>query len=265
LRSSGSPASAEGERLQKVLARAGVGSRRACEELIEQGRVLVNGEPAHLGRRARPETDHIAVDGIPLPVRQGVAYYLVNKPVGVVSTASDPHGRPTVVELVPSQPRVYPVGRLDASTEGLMVLTNDGELAHALMHPSFGVEKEYVAEVARPFSAEGVQRLRRGIELDDGMSAPARVKLLRPDAARIVIHEGRNRQVRRMCEAVGCPVVTLVRTRIGPVSDPQLAPGQWRELTVGEVTMLWKEAVAMPGSRSKAGVNATDRLPRPSR
>jgi 23S rRNA pseudouridine2605 synthase len=253
LTASGSSAPAEGERLQKILARAGMGSRRACEELIEQGRVVVNGRQAHIGQRARPETDHIALDGIPLPVRQGMAYYLVNKPAGVVSTAFDQQGRPTVVQLVPEQPRVYPVGRLDAATEGLMVLTNDGELAHALMHPSFGVEKEYVAEVDRPFAAESLRRLRTGVQLEDGVTAPAKVKLLRPDAARIVIHEGRNRQVRRMCDAVGCPVARLVRTRVGPVSDPSLSPGKWRELTVAEVTSLWKQALAPSEARLRAG------------
>lgn len=243
---------AVGERLQKILAGAGYGSRRVCEDLIEQGRVQVNGEIARLGQRARSESDHIAVDGIPVPVREGMAYYLLNKPVGVVSTASDPQGRPTVVGLVPANPRVYPVGRLDAATEGLIVLTNDGDLAHALMHPSFGVDKEYVVEVARPFSGDGLGRLRRGVELDDGVTAPAQVKLLRPDAARIVIHEGRNRQVRRMCEAVGSPVVRLARTRIGPLADRSLEPGRWRALSVQEVTSLWKAARDQPAGKGRS-------------
>jgi 23S rRNA pseudouridine2605 synthase len=233
---------AAGERLQKVLARAGVGSRRACEELIAGGRVKVNGQPARLGQRASAADDHISVDGIPLAVRQGMAYYLVNKPAGVLTTASDTRGRPTVVSLVPCQPRVYPVGRLDWATEGLIVLTNDGELAYRLAHPSFGVEKEYIVEAARPFTPEAVRRLRRGVVLDDGVTAPARVNLLRPDAARVVVHEGRNRQVRRMCEAVGCPVLRLVRSRLGPLRDPALGPGQWRHLSPAEVTQLWAAA-----------------------
>ena len=235
-----------GQRLQKVLANAGLGSRRACEQLIAGGRVTVNGAVAHLGQRADTATDRIAVDGIPLPLREGIVYYLLNKPAGVVSSASDAEGRRTVLDLVPEVPRVFPVGRLDILTEGLLMLTNDGELTYQLTHPSFGVVKEYVVEVEGRLSREALGRLRRGVELEDGVTAPARVSALGPHAARIAIHEGRNRQVRLMCEAVGNPVRRLVRTRIGPVSDTSLAPGQWRNLTVAEVRALW-EAASQPG------------------
>ena len=238
----------EGERLQKVLARAGFGSRRACDELIEAGRVAVNDSVAVLGQRVDPGRDHVAVDGVPVSVQEGLVHYLLNKPAGVVTTASDPRGRPIVVELVPEEPRVFPVGRLDADTEGLLILTNDGELAHRLTHPSFGVEKEYMAEVQGTPSRAGVRRLRDGVELDDGVTAAARVALVAPNVLRIVIHEGRNRQVRRMCDAVGHPVVRLVRTRIGPVTDRRLPPGKWRSLTSDELRELEK-AAATPSPR----------------
>jgi 23S rRNA pseudouridine2605 synthase len=240
-----------GERLQKVLAKSGLGSRRTCELLIVEGRVRVNGAPARLGQRADGAHDHIEVDGIPLPVREGLAYYLLNKPVGVVCSAADPQGRQTVLDLVPEAPRVFPVGRLDITSEGLLVVTNDGELAFQLTHPSFGVTKEYVVEVEGKFSKDAVGHLRRGVQLDDGVTAPAKVSQLAPNSARISIHEGRNRQVRRMCEAVGNPVRRLVRTRIGPLSDPALGPGKWRDLSVGEVRDLWQAARGpLPGART---------------
>ena len=228
----------EGERLQKILAQAGVGSRRVCENLIEDGRVSVNGEVARLGQRASADGDLIEVDGAAIGTRPGLVHYLLNKPAGVVTTAQDTHGRPTVVEIVPNEPRVFPVGRLDAETEGLLLLTNDGELTHRLTHPSFGVDKEYLAEVDGSPSRGAIRRLREGVELDDGPTAPAKVSLVSPTVLRIVIHEGRNRQVRRMCDAVGHPVVRLVRTRIGPLSDTELAPGQWRSLTRDEIRTL---------------------------
>jgi 23S rRNA pseudouridine2605 synthase len=228
----------DGERLQKVLSRAGFGSRRVCDNLIAEGRVRVNGEIADLGRRVEVEADEILVDGVPVSVRSGLVYYLLNKPIGVVSTADDPQGRPTVIELVPDEPRVFSVGRLDVETEGLLLLTNDGDLTHRLTHPSFGVEKEYLAEVVGEPSPGVITRLRKGIELEDGMTAPAKVSLAAPNALRITIHEGRNRQVRRMCEAVGHPVVRLVRTRIGPIAERRLPPGEWRELTSAEVRSL---------------------------
>lgn len=232
----------EGERLQKVLARAGIGSRRATEELIASGRVTVNGEVARLGRRVDVARDTVAVDGVEIGVAPGLVHYLLNKPAGVVTTASDTHGRPTVIELVPDDPRVFPVGRLDADTEGLLLVTNDGPLTHRLTHPSHGVEKEYLAHVEGNPGRGVLRALREGIELDDGPTAPARVSLAAPDVLRITIHEGRNRQVRRMCEAVGHPVTRLVRTRIGPITDVRLRPGQWRHLTTAEIRALEQAA-----------------------
>jgi 23S rRNA pseudouridine2605 synthase len=241
---------AAGERLQKVLARRGWGSRRACEELIGAGRVTVNGEVAQLGRRVDAEHDLVEVDGAPVGIRPELVYYLLNKPAGVVSTASDPQGRRTVVQLVPAEPRVFPVGRLDADTEGLLLLTNDGELSNRLAHPSHGVEKEYLATVAthgrRPVTAGAIRQLREGVDLEDGPTAPARVSQPSPGVLRITIHEGRNRQVRRMCEAVGHPVTRLVRTRVGPLRDRRLRPGEWRHLTAEEVRDLTRATVTLP-------------------
>lgn len=234
------------ERLQKVLARGGFGSRRTCELLIESGRVTVNGEVAALGRRVDVERDKVAVDDILVSTRAGLVYYLLNKPSGVVTTAHDPEGRPTVIDLLPLEPRVFPVGRLDADTEGLLVLTNDGDLTHHLTHPSFGVEKEYLAQVDGRPSPAALRRLREGVELDDGVTAPARVALVPPRTIKLTIHEGRNRQVRRMCAAVGHPVVRLVRTRVGPIAERRLKPGEWRPLTQAEVRAL-AQAAAAPG------------------
>jgi 23S rRNA pseudouridine2605 synthase len=245
------------ERLQKVLARVGYGSRRACEELIAAGRVSVNGEVAELGRQVDPESDRVEVDGVQVGVLPGLVYYLLNKPAGVVATASDPQGRPTVLELVPDEPRVFPVGRLDAATEGLLLLTNDGELAQRVSHPSHGVEKEYLAEVEGVPSPGDLRRLRDGVDLDDGRTAPAQVSAIAPNLLRLTIHEGRNRQVRRMLEAVGHPVVRLVRTRIGPVTDRTLRPGSWRELGPAEVLELSKAA-----SGRRAGESRRDRRAR---
>lgn len=233
----------EPERLQKLLARAGIASRRVVEEMIEQGRVTVNGEVAELGRRADADVDAIEVDGVLVGVRPDTVWYLLNKPAGVVSTASDPQGRSTVVALVPAEPRVFPVGRLDADTEGLLLLTNDGEVTHRLTHPSYGVEKEYLAHVEGRPSRGALRALREGVDLDDGRTAPAKASLVSPDVVRLVIHEGRNRQVRRMCEAVGHPVRRLVRTRIGPLSDDRLSPGEWRPLRQDEVRALERAAV----------------------
>ncbi len=227
-----------GDRLQKVLARIGIGSRRACEELIAEGRVTVNGVVPVPGRRIDPQVDRVELDGVPLPVAPGLVHYLLNKPAGVVSTAADTHGRTTVVALVPPEPRVFPVGRLDMDSEGLLVLTNDGDLTHRLTHPSFGVPKEYLVQVEGEPGTGQVRRLRQGVELEDGLTAPARVAVVGPGLLRMVIHEGRNRQVRRMCEAVGHPVVRLIRTRIGPVSDPKLRPGAYRSLGLDEVRAL---------------------------
>ncbi len=249
---------ADGERLQKVLARVGLGSRRVCEELIGEGRVTVDGAVAELGCRVNVESARIEVDGAPVGVRPGLVYYLLNKPAGVVTTASDPHDRPTVVDLVPDDPRVFPVGRLDAQTEGLLLLTNDGDLAHRLTHPSFGVDKEYLAEVEGRPPPAAVRRLREGVVLEDGRTAPARAVLVEASVLRITIHEGRNRQVRRMCEAVGHPVARLVRTRIGPLVDRSLAPGSHRTLVAEEMQAL-RRAVA--DRASEAPETATGRPP----
>jgi len=236
-----------GERLQKVLARIGIGSRRVCEDLIAEGAITVNGEVAVLGRRVDVDNDEIAINGVIIGIRPGIVHLLLNKPTGVITTADDPHGRPTVLELVPDEPRVFPVGRLDMDTEGLLLFTNDGDLAHRLTHPSFGVEKEYIAHVEGEPTRGELRLLREGVELEDGMTAPAKAALVGPGILRLTIHEGRNRQIRRMCEAVGHPVIRLIRTRIGPLADRKLKPGEWRPLTGPELRSLEKAAV----SRSK--------------
>ena len=244
-----------------MLARAGFGSRRTAEELIAAGRVEVDGETAHLGRRVDIDRERIAVDGVPVSVRQDLVYYLLNKPKRVVTTASDPEGRPTVLDLVPLEPRVFQVGRLDFETEGLLVLTNDGDLAQQLSHPSHSVEKAYLVEVSGVPSRGALRRLRDGVDLDDGRTAPARVRLVqsRDDnaALELIIHEGRNRQVRRMCEAVGHPVRRLVRTRVGPVTDRKLAPGSWRPLRQREVRALFEAAAEVDVPRKSPGAESS--------
>lgn len=239
---------AKGERLQKVLARIGYGSRRVCEEIIAAGRVTVNGEVATLGCRIDESSDSVCVDGAPVGVRPDVVYYLLNKPRGVVTTAEDTHGRQTVLDLLPESPRVFPVGRLDMDTEGLLIVTNDGELAHLVTHPSKGVEKEYLAEVECGLdgvSNSAIRRLRDGVELDDGFTSPATVSQPDIGVLRITIHEGRNRQIRRMCEAVGHPVIRLVRVRIGPIRDQRTPPGKYRHLTPHEVITLRNSAAGV--------------------
>jgi 23S rRNA pseudouridine2605 synthase len=219
-----------------------------CEEYIAARRVTVNGDVAVLGRRVDAGTDRIEVDGVPLGVRPGLVYYLLNKPIGVVTTAHDPQGRRTVVDLVPGDPRVFPVGRLDVTTEGLLLLTNDGDLAQRLTHPSHGVEKEYLAEVEGGNVSQGrIRTLREGVQLDDGITAPAQVSQPSPGVLRITIHEGKNRQVRRMCEAVGHPVQRLIRVRIGTLQDRTLQPGAWRPLEPRELKALI-EAVGARGT-----------------
>ena len=188
-----------------------------------------------MGDKVDPETSQIEVDGLKIGVREGLVYYLLNKPIGVITTSKDPQDRSTVIDLVPNHPRVFPVGRLDADTEGLLLLTNDGDLTHYLTHPSFGIEKEYLVQLeARP-SRNAIRELRQGVELEDGITAPARVSLVDEKILRMVIHEGRNRQIRRMCESVGHTVVRLVRSRIGPIVDRSLPPGSFRELTKQEL------------------------------
>lgn len=228
------------------MAQAGLGSRRACEEMISQGRVRVNGRIARLGTRVDCETDEVRVDGNQLPITQGLRYVLLNKPTGVVSTASDPDGRPTVVDLVQYDERLFPIGRLDIASEGLLILTNDGRLANALMHPASEVEKTYIVEVAGRLEPGALRSLRRGVRLDDGMTSPAKVAVLAESPGRLLlemkIHEGRNRQIRRMIEAVGGRVVELSRVAIGPIQDRNLRPGRWRALRPGEVVELYRVA-----------------------
>lgn len=228
----------EPERLQKALARAGFGSRRSCEILISAGRVTIDGEVAILGARVDAENQLVCVDGKLVPAAPGMSYVLLNKPTGVVTTASDPLNRPTVMDIVESDCRIFPVGRLDMNTEGLLLLTNDGRLSHLLTHPSSGVGKEYLARVEGDPSPGAIRRLREGVELDDGITSPAQVSRVSEGLLRIVIHEGRNRQVRRMCAAVGHEVTRLVRTKIGPLHDPTLSPGAYRQLSVAEVKKL---------------------------
>jgi len=238
----------EGERLQKVLARAGIGSRRTNEMLIAEGRVTVNDEVAVLGRRVDPSRDRVALDGVPVVVDSTLVHWLLNKPAGYVTTAHDTHDRPTVLDLVPDEPRVFPVGRLDLDTEGLLLLTNDGDLTQLLTHPRHGVEKEYYVEVEGTPTPASLRALRAGVELDDGPTRPARVNLVQESATgtsalTIVVKEGRKRMVRRMFAEIGHPVVRLARTRIGPLRDTRLAPGAWRVLGVAEVRALYAAAV----------------------
>jgi 23S rRNA pseudouridine2605 synthase len=223
-------------RLNAYLARAGVASRRGADELIKAGRVTVNGEPGQLNTFVQA-ADRVEVDGRGV-AKQRLAHLLLNKPAGVVTTASDPRGRPTVVDLVPGDPRVVPVGRLDFDTTGALLLTNDGPLAHRLAHPRYGIEKTYVVDVEVTPSDAVLQALRDGVELEDGRTAPARVRRLRGGALELTIHEGRNRQVRRMLEAVGHPVTRLHRSVYAGLTLEGLEPGAWRELEPPEVERL---------------------------
>lgn len=232
------------ERLQKILARAGVGSRRACEELIREGRVTVNGRTASLGDKVDPTRDVVEVEGGRIPLDPTLRYYALNKPRGVVTTARDPQGRPDVSAYYPEGPRVFPVGRLDQDTEGLLLLTNDGELANRLTHPRYGVEKEYLAEVEGAPRDRDLRRLERGIELEDGVARAVSARRVARtgsrSAVRLVMTEGRKREVRRMLGAVGLPVRRLVRTRLGPVGLGSLRPGAVRPLDPSEVTQLYR-------------------------
>ena len=232
------------ERLQKFMAEAGVASRRACEELIRQGRVTVNGETASLGRSVEPEQDRVELDGKPVEKEQRRTVILLYKPRGVVSTSSDPEGRRTVQDYFREIPeRLYNVGRLDLNSEGLLLMTNDGALANRLTHPKYGVEKTYYAVCDGRLTASEAARLTNGIELEDGMTAPARVDAVRTTqrgdtSFLITIHEGRNRQIRRMLEAVGHRTLRLKRERFGPLSLGTLAPGEWRKLSDEEIKKL---------------------------
>lgn len=233
-------------RLQKYLAECGVASRRACENLIIAGRVKVNGAPAAIGCSIDPETDDILVDGKPL-ARDEKVYIVLNKPAGTVTTANDTHGRKTVLECVKgARARVFPVGRLDMDVEGVLLLTNDGELAHRLIHPSFEVEKIYHAWVRGMFGEEAGKRLERGVMLEDGMTAPAQVSVLRKSQnstlIQLTIHEGRKREVKRMCAEVGHPVRSLQRVAFGELRAYGLRPGEWRYLTPEEIAALRSRA-----------------------
>lgn len=223
-------------RLNAYLARAGVASRRAADELIKAGRVRVNGEPGQLNTFVAAG-DEVEVDGRPV-APQPLAYVLLHKPSGVVTTARDPQGRPTVVELVRHEARVVPVGRLDADTTGALLLTNDGPLAHRLGHPRYGVEKVYEVEVEGDPAEAALARLREGVELEDGRTAPAGVRRLGPGRIELALHEGRNRQVKRMCTAVGHPVRRLHRSGYAGLTLHGLDPAEWRELSEREVRRL---------------------------
>jgi pseudouridine synthase len=227
-------------RLNAFLARAGVASRRKADEFIKDGRVTVNGAPGQLNTIVGAR-DTVAVDGKAV-ARQRLAYVLLHKPTGVVTTAKDPQGRPTVVDLVRSDPRVVPVGRLDVNTTGALLLTNDGPLAHRLAHPRYGVEKMYVAAVKGDPNGAALAALRDGVELEDGRTAPARVRRLAPGRVELVLHEGRNHQVRRMLEAVGHPVNHLHRSVYAGLTLDGLDAGKWRELTAREVEQLRRTA-----------------------
>jgi pseudouridine synthase len=223
-------------RLNAFLARAGVASRRRADELIKAGRVTVNGEPGRLNTFV-VRGDRVELDGEHLAA-QRLAYVLLNKPPGTVTTARDPEGRPTVVELVDLPERIVPVGRLDVDTTGALLLTNDGRLAHWLAHPRYGVEKVYEVDVEGEPDDAALRTLAEGVELEDGLTAPARARRLAPSRIELTLHEGRNRQVKRMCEAVGHPVRRLHRSRYAGVSLERLGPGEWRELEPGEVARL---------------------------
>lgn len=237
------------ERLQKYLARAGIASRRGAEQLIRQGKVKVNGQVAELGMQIDPRQDVVTYAGQTVRILQEKVYLMLNKPQGVVTTTSDTHGRPTVLDLAPaSDARIYPVGRLDIDTEGLLLLTNDGDLTYALTHPKFNVDKTYHALVRGQPSPEQLCQLEQGIMLEDGLTAPAQVAELRQEAAgswlSIVIHEGRKRQVKRMCSAIGHPVLHLQRVAFGPLDLGDLPLGKWRPLTQTEVVKL-RQTVGM--------------------
>jgi len=247
------------ERLQKTLARAGYGSRRKAEELIEQGRVRVGRRLARLGDRVDPLVDRITVDGVPVPAHPGLRYFALNKPRGVTSTMRDPHATRSLAEFIPKGPRVFPVGRLDRESEGLLLLTNDGALANRLQHPSHGVEKEYLVEVTGAVSRSAIRQLTDGIGLEDGLARAIRAEAVQRGAGKsavmVVMAEGRKREVRRMMEALGYPVRRLVRVRVGPVAMGRIAPGRVRPLTQDEISELYRvsgltKAVLGPTRRS---------------
>jgi len=230
------------------MAHSGIASRRSAEDMIRDGRVTVDGAPAHLGQKIDTGTAIVEVDGIRLPVRPDLVYLLLYKPQGVISTAADPQGRTTVVDLVGHDTRIYPVGRLDADSEGLLLLTNDGDLTERVTHPRYGVTKTYLARVEGHPGPAAMRFLADGVDLDDGPAAAVSARVIDrsgPETlVEMVMAEGRKREVRRMLEAVGHPVNRLVRTAIGPITDRDLAPGTWRTLTLDEVRRLYAAAMA---------------------
>lgn len=234
---------AEEIRIQKAIANAGLMSRRAAEEAMVEGRVRVNGEPVVLGDRVDPSRDLLTLDGNPVPVSEDLETYLLNKPVGVISTAADPQGRNTVVDLIDTDKRIYPVGRLDADSEGLILVSNDGELTNRVTHPSFGVTKEYLAEVEGEVGDGTINQLSRGVSLDDGPARAERASLVERQPGRSLVQllmvEGRNREIRRMFDVVGHPVTRLVRTAIGGLSDKVLKPGESRRLSASDIQQIW--------------------------
>ncbi|HEX6843477.1 MAG TPA: pseudouridine synthase [Actinomycetota bacterium] len=245
------------ERLQRALARSGIGSRRASEELIAAGRVRRNGVVATLGDKVDPERDVVEVDGVTVNLDPNVRYYALHKPSGVVTTMRDPQGRADIRGFLPEGPRVFPVGRLDRDTEGLLLLTNDGDLANLLMHPRYEIEKEYLAQVqGRPTSTQ-LTSLRRGVPLEDGVASVRSVRVVdaRGERAqlRLVMTEGRKREVRRLLAAVGLPVTRLVRLRVGPITLGRLAPGAARALTPDEVRTLRRAAEKAARRARRAG------------
>jgi 23S rRNA pseudouridine2605 synthase len=254
-------------RLAKYLAHAGVASRRACEEIVRSGRVTVDGVVVTDPARAVAAEHAVALDGKPVSPLAERVMYMLNKPAGFISSARDPRGRPTVVALVPSRHRLYPVGRLDADVTGLILLTNDGWLAHRLTHPSFQVPKTYRAVVGGgPVRGAELRALRAGVRLAEGLTAPARVRRLAPDTLELTVHEGRKRQIKRMCEAVGHPVIRLERVRFGPLGLGGLAVGQYRRLSAAEVRALASAgSKARRGPGSSYGVSGSPRRRSPAR
>jgi pseudouridine synthase len=232
------------ERLQKILSQAGVASRRASEQLMLEGRVTVNGETVReLGTKADPSRDDIRVDGRRVKVAERHRYLLLNKPRGYVTTRSDPQRRPTVIDLLRGvREYVYPIGRLDFDSEGLLLLTNDGDLAARLTHPRHGITRVYDVRVLGEPDRHDVERLAKGVTIDDRRTGPAEVNLVGPAHLVVTIREGRNRQVRKMCDAIGHPVTQLRRIAIGPIRDATLKPGEWRDLTEDEVRRLRSSA-----------------------
>ncbi len=240
------------QRLQKVLAAAGIASRRASEELIRQGRVTIDGEDAHIGMKVDPSTAEVRVDGELVNVDPDRVYVMLNKPRGVLTTTDDPQGRPTILDLVNLPQRLFPVGRLDQDTEGLLLMTNDGALAHNLMHPSFQVERVYIALVPGPVRKHVLAQLRAGVELDDGLARPVRARVLDHERGKALLEvtmtEGRKREVRRMLGALGLTVERLARIAYGGVELGELRQGKWRFLTQQEIGRLHAACNTDPGA-----------------